>query len=417
MTTTARAKVIALTCLSSAIGGLATSGNEIFLALTAIVPAIWLYQPSRWGAYLSACCYYAAALWQIPHVLRAMPFEQRPRESVCFIIWLCASVLLSLPWALAWSHDRRRALMLAPLAQMLSIIPPLGLIGVACPVSAAGLVLPGAGWLGIAAVLFLPAALVVWPRTTALGLSAAISVVHLAYDGAPPAPKNWEGINTGREITEGIINRHEEIQEVLSTARQSGATVLVFPETAVAEWAHGTDLYWRDAIARLRASGKTVLIGSTVEIATPINPLHAVDFDDAIAVLSGDPGQSPPTGSGSQKRYRNVVLIRGEQSGSFDQRVPVPVGMWNPFSTSGVPLNLTGPATMELMGHRVAILICYEQLLAWPVLTSMIQKPEFIVGTANTYLLRDTSIPTLQSLYLRSWTQLFDLPTITASNR
>lgn len=64
-------------CASIAVGALATSGSASLLALTTVVPAIWLFQPSRRTAYFSACCYYLAALWQIPGILHSLPAEVR----------------------------------------------------------------------------------------------------------------------------------------------------------------------------------------------------------------------------------------------------------------------------------------------------------------------------------------------------
>jgi hypothetical protein len=34
-------------------------------------------------------------------------------------------------------------------------------------------------------------------------------------------------------------------------------------------------------------------------------------------------------------------------------------------------------------GYRAAVLICYEQLLTWPILTSMVDHPTAIVAVAN----------------------------------
>ncbi len=33
--------------------------------------------------------------------------------------------------------------------------------------------------------------------------------------------------------------------------------------------------------------------------------------------------------------------------------------------------------------HRVAVLICYEQFLTWPILQSLLQRPTVLLGVAN----------------------------------
>ena len=59
--------------------------------------------------------------------------------------------------------------------------------------------------------------------------------------------------------------------------------------------------------------------------------------------------------------------MRGTETGTFIQRIPVPLGMWQPLSNRGVPLELTGTSIMPVAGER-ALLICYEEFLAWPLL-------------------------------------------------
>ena len=75
------------------------------------------------------------------------------------------------------------------------------------------------------------------------------------------------------------------------------------------------------------------------------------------------------------------------------------------------------PGTIEIAGQRVAFLICYEQLLVLPVLLSAIDHPTLIVGMANQYWVRDTTIPAAQRASLVAWSRLFALPLLIAENR
>lgn len=117
--------------------------------------------------------------------------------------------------------------------------------------------------------------------------------------------------------------------------------------------------------------------------------------------------------------YRNAALIMGgEKPQVFFQRVPVPVGMWRPFGTGpSVPLFLGGPGTIEVAGQRVAFMICYEQLLVLPVLLSAMDRPTLIVGLANQYWVRGTTIPAAQRASLTAWSRLFALPLLIAENK
>jgi apolipoprotein N-acyltransferase len=114
--------------------------------------------------------------------------------------------------------------------------------------------------------------------------------------------------------------------------------------------------------------------------------------------------------------YRNVVIVRGHENTIFDQRIPVPVSMWRPFSRSGVQLHPAGPAVLTLAGERAAVLICYEQLLTWPILTSLLGKPTVIVAVANDYWARGTTIPAFQLTAVRAWARLMALPYVSATN-
>ena len=332
-------------------------------------------------------------------------------------IWAGGALLLSLPWALCWCSNRSRAFLLSPIALLLGIVPPLGLIGVACPLAAAGLLFPGTGWLGLAVTAMLPGAIAAWPRTALTGLLFSIIAVHAVHPGDPQPPLTWEGINTVQGPMNGIVGEYQAIDSVFNLALNSRASVIVFPEAAVSRWTDMTDAFWAKSIAELGARGKTILVGSTVTMSPGGNSPQLFDFSNEMALLGGAPQPHPRLAPRPELSYRNVVVIRGLRSGLFAQRIPVPIGMWKPFSESGVPLNVSGPAVLEVGGRKAAILICYEQLLAWPILTSMVQRPTILVGIANDHPVRETPISTLQSLYLSTWARLFSLPLITATNR
>lgn len=71
---------------------------------------------------------------------------------------------------------------------------------------------------------------------------------------------------------------------------------------------------------------------------------------------------------------------------------------------------------VQLRGHRIAPLICYEQLLVWPVLHSMLHAPEAIVATGNGWWTARTSIVGIQRASVEAWARLFGVPLVTAFN-
>jgi hypothetical protein len=115
--------------------------------------------------------------------------------------------------------------------------------------------------------------------------------------------------------------------------------------------------------------------------------------------------------------YRNTIMVRGVQFGIFDQRVPVPIGMWNPLTDSGVPLNLLGAGTVHVAARRAAVLICYEQLIVLPALTALMDEPDVLIAIANVAWVAGTPIPDCQAAAVRCWARLFRLPIVSATNR
>ena len=212
-------------------------------------------------------------------------------------------------------------------------------------------------------------------------------------------------------------------QEIQARALASQAHVIVFPESVVTNWTDATGVFWNRTITELRVSGKTILVGATLPVAPPANLVSTshpqFDFASDLAVLRSPVVFQQNIRSRIERSasfYRNAVLIRGAQSCLFLQRIPVPIGMWRPLSDSGVALDLTGPGVLRIANQKAAILICYEQLLTWPVLASMFERPSVIVALANDYWVKGTPVPKYQTAAVKSWGLLFDLPVICAAN-
>ena len=83
---------------------------------------------------------------------------------------------------------------------------------------------------------------------------------------------------------------------------------------------------------------------------------------------------------GSSKYYNSVVIVGKDQHQAVHQRIPVPGGMWNPLRPKGTfAADVFASGTVDVGGQRAAILICYEQLLAWPMLRSAIEHPTLLI--------------------------------------
>src|SRR5208282_53545 len=101
----------------------------------------------RRDTFLLMLSYYAGATWQIiPGASVFFGHHANPIQVV--LMWLAVSAALAAPWGALWSDKPRVRLYAIPLALLLLAVPPLGIVGCASPLTAAGLMFPGLGWTG-----------------------------------------------------------------------------------------------------------------------------------------------------------------------------------------------------------------------------------------------------------------------------
>lgn len=368
------------------VGLAVSSGHPLGITFSVILPALALRAQSRRNSYRAAAAYYAGALW--PLIPGANNFFGPDVSLVVALgLWLLATAMLASPWPLVWSVDSRQALWRAPLGVTLTVVPPLGIIGWASPLMAAGFLFPAAGWFGLVACAFLSGALAAWPRNalvTGIAVSLAANLLHPAN---PKPPSDWAAVDTHfgaiAHRAPDPLTEFRVAEEIQRRALSTGASVIVFPETVVPYWTTSTDEFWAQTFEDLKTNGQTILVGAKI-----------------------------PQGAG----YINAVVARGSQTALFQQRIPVPLAMWNPLRRKSAPLRLDGSGVVSVAGQRAAILICYEQLVVWPALTALFETPDILIGMANDHWAAGTTIPRFQSSALRSWARLFGIPFVSAVN-
>jgi apolipoprotein N-acyltransferase len=334
--------------------------------------------------------------------------------------------LLASPWAVVWSGRAREAIWRVPVAISLTVVPPLGIIGWASPVIASGMLFPGLGWVGLVLCVMVSGALVDW-RKCILATAGVIALGANLWYREPAPPPEWEGVDSNfGGIAHGQVSpmaEYRAAQWIQRRALSSPAKVIVFPEAAVPTWTAATDAFWQPTLDALRASGKTILVGARMRIPTRHPDAQpGTEFSAALANLSSLPGRHPlvvaptPTSPASEFPYDNSVMIRGASVGAFQQRIPVPIAMWNPMRAGSARMQLRGPSIISINGERAAILICYEQTLTWPVLRSMMERPTILIGMANDYWAQGTTIARFQAAAVRSSARLIGIPYIVSIN-
>src|SRR5882762_4972574 len=386
---------VTLPAIAATTGATAWNGHLAAIPLSLVAPLLVYHAKSRKHAYASMFCYYAAASWPLIPGARAF-FGYQGTPLIGLFLCLTAAALLALPWGLLFTRARGRTALSVPLCILLTAIPPLGIIGWASPLLSAGVLFPGSKWFGLAIIFVFLSIFRFKPAQSVLCLTLFALVFQFQYT-QPQLPAGWEAVNTnyggsGQGDTDFTTeyNTHQSMQ---TTIIESHATVLLFPEHLVTYWNESTEAFWGDTLTSVATQHRTVLIGAGINLPSDSrNPFE-------------------------QNRYLNVLLARGEENTEvYQQRIPIPISMWKPLGNDGVPLNLFDRGTIRIHNQNAAVLICYEQVLVWPFLSSALEHPTILLITSNDYWANNTRIPAIQQSNTASWARLFHLPVLSATN-
>lgn len=368
---------------SATLGVVGWSGNPLTLPMAMVFPALWSLASSRVGAAVIAGAYFLGASRGLPEGVSIFFGSDL---LLGLALWLIASLAFVAVHAICWTaKDGWHAPFRYFIANVLMSLPPLGIVGWANPLTAAGIVFPGWGWLGLAMATALLMLATTKHRWLAVAIVGVFSLGSAVLWVEPESRPGWVGINTnfsaGRE-------QYADYQQQVATiglvkaAAADGARVVVLPESALGIWTPTTEALWR---AALLGTPVTVMGGGVV--------LQTDGYENLMITV---------TPAGSNELYR--------------QRMPVPVSMWQPWSAGGADADFFRNAVVKLAGVRLAILLCYEQLLVWPVLHSMWMQPDIMVATGNAWWTGSTNILRIQRAASIAWALLFHLPLAMAYN-
>ncbi|MEF2074737.1 conjugal transfer protein TraB [Consotaella aegiceratis] len=294
--------------------------------------------------------------------------------------------------AMAWTARKgwRRAGCYG-IAMVLMAIPPFGITGWAHPITSAGVLLPGCGWWGLVATILGLCLMTTRLAPATILLVGVVTAMVAASGDSSPASEEWRGIDTEAGAALGQTDTLRQQQSLIARIKKEaggGSKVIVLPESAVGILTPTVEHLWGEALVDLDV---TVIAGAVV--------INAQGYDTVMVAFDR---------TGAKVLYR--------------QRLPVPVAMWQPWRswlglTGGARATFLGDPVAEVAGQRIAPLICYEQLLVWPVLQSAFHRPDRIVAIANGWWAKDTSVPAIQLASVEAWARLFDLPVVFAFNR
>ncbi|OBZ97441.1 conjugal transfer protein TraB (plasmid) [Pararhizobium polonicum] len=387
-----------LIATSGACGWTAWSGHVLTLPVAVLFPALWAMSPSRLTAVLVSAGYFLAASRGLPQgVANFYAADLWPG----LLLWAAASLSFAGVHATLWKGqtegksrgEGRTGMAMAPrylAAAMLMGMPPLGITGWAHPLTATGVLFPGWGWWGLGAMTAGLAMMTsrYWPA--AAMVLGGFWLWSTATWTSPNLPEGWKGVDLeqGQKLgRDGSLDHHRDLIATVRAAAGEKTRFVVLPESALGFWTPTVARLWQEG---LRGSDLIVIAGAAV--------INAGGYDNVMVAISA---------GGDRVLYR--------------ERMPVPVSMWQPWRTwagrdGGARAHLFDNPAVEIDGNRIAPLICYEQLILWPVLQSMLHSPIAIVATGNGWWTDGTSIVAIQKASVIAWANLFGLPVVTAFN-
>lgn len=392
--------------VAGALVGIAThNGDGEPWSLAFALMAVWLWgrASSRGEAFATMVGYYLGSGRGL--YLGTWTFFGGGTEGVTMAAgaWLGPALLMGMAWALAWG--RAGSWWRAVAALIVLAVPPVGIVGWGSPLTAAGVLFPGWGVVGLAlmgAVSAVAASWGEWSRASngcrrrgaqalGVGIAGLVLLANGLY-GEPAATGNWLGVDT--YIGKGNEEGFSAWQEVVALGDQIGrasAPVTVFPELVGGNLA-ANKLFWSGAEGSLREKGRSALVGGVV-----LRPDGTLDNVVVVLGAQGDDASGPVT---------------------WGNRMPVPVAMWRPWAKTGprYAAHWSADGVRQWRGERVATLICYEQLLVWPAALTVAARPDRLLAVNNLWWARDTSIPGIQLAVSRAWARLMGVPIVVARN-
>jgi len=378
---------------AAAIGYFAWGDYMMALGLAVAIAYLWAQAPTRIQAGLIAFVYYlAASRGLLKGTAVFFGTEASPLLGVVF--WVFSSALLAAPWAFFWPRHRSGYWWRLCAVLVAVTVPPLGLFGWGNPLTAAGALFPRTGWAGLLATYAL---MLIYcyavARSRARNMLAGTLAGHVAlvlaliYGGSQSDPvTSARGVNT-RLSGVGLghydfLQTYENNRSLIEIARRESTHTVLLPESVAGLWQSATVQLWADA----GQLPELVFLGAA-------EPRSGGDYSNVIVAV---------TPHGAQIVYR--------------QRVPVPFGMWHPWREDSAVAHWKDTGWFEIGGTRYGALLCYEQLLMWPVLQTYAGRPSLLLAPTNSWWSHDTSIPAIQKSVITAWARLFDVPAVIAFN-
>jgi len=369
-------RLIFIRILCSVSLGFCWNGSYQFLAAAVLFPVVIYYSSSRLEAFLLALLYFLCAT-------RGLIFGSiQYFNSGLFLgvgIWISGNLILSLIYSILWTKSSARRVFQLFLALLLTAFPPIGAIGWAHPMLAAGVIFPGWGWWGVFMTLALIFLLMKKPVQVTLLTVCAVFFAQFSPDPKRKIP--FSGIRTHYQYDQkrDFLSDYFRQEDLVKLAKKSEAEFILLPEFSGGVWTDATRDYWQKSL---------------------------------------DTGQSVFLGVEEHDETGRFNAIADTKSGQiiYHQRQPIPLSMWKPWSEESFKADWFKNPVSIVREKKIAFLICYESLLIWPALHSLSGSPDALAVTGNYWWAKNTSIPGIMESGAISWSRLFSIPLIMGIN-
>jgi hypothetical protein len=379
--------------------GVAAWGEGRVPVLALALPLLVMFSRSRLQAFCVAFGY-SLGLTRYHVAFVAGWFHDDLRVGAAAM--LLVALITGTVWCAGWSSSRRllvRALAITA-AWLLALAMNAGVPG--HPVIAAGYLLPGTGWLGVALsiaypwlalilVRAIPQARVRYAAGGAFGLMLALGGV-LLYQA--PAGGPVRGIQPERTHW-GLLNGEDDalsrMQRMGSATPHPSAATVVWPESIIGRYDPAMyQVLDLEVLRPSRRAGRTQIIG--MDIPLPGNR----ELNSAVAFY--------PDGT----------------TATATARQPAPLSLWRPWRTTDTFVaNWAAHNVLQLgQGDRAAVIFCYEEYM--PVLyllNEALDHPTVYLAMANTWAAKDHEAAAIQTWHSFGMARLFGRPYIKAENR
>ncbi len=364
---------------------------DCYLPMAIFFPVLWVNAPGKITPWLMGLSYHLAASRGL---ISGIPVFFDASVMFGVFLWLAAGLIQSLPYLIC-THMRNRYLGILIILFLL-IIPPVGIVGWANPLTAAGVLFPGTGFVG----LFLSLGLILttaWLQSKKSAwfylLAAIILLWPLAVIPVQVQTNSIKGISTHFSGNPGnLVDKfnqdYEKFMRIFQEHADTDFKILLLPESSGGIWFKTTQYLWGQWQRKLESDQSIIL-----------------------PVLF-------PEGKTGFRTYNSLVEIKRNACREiYRARQSVPVAMWKPWAKDDVKTNWFDNPVFDLAGKKATAIICYEAYLTWPVLQSFLAgEPETILFVSNHWWSKNTSLLGIQKTCVNSWGALFGVQVVTAVN-